>query len=93
MEFTGQTFDGGEVVLDGNSYRNCTFRNVTFVFGGGQLTMSDCNIDSFAFRFTGDLANGLFALYQLFGADGMIQILRGFVDPPKDDGGTIELKV
>jgi hypothetical protein len=93
MEFADRTFDGDEIVLDGNSYRNCTFRNVTFVFGGGQLTMSDCNIDSFAFRFTGDLANGLFALYQLFGADGMIQILRGFVDPPKDDGGTIELKV
>ena len=91
MEFADQTFDGDEIVLDGNSYRNCTFRGVTFVFGGGELVMSDCMIESFSFRFTGDLANGLFALHQLFGPDGLIKIVRGFVSPPSPDDGPIQL--
>jgi hypothetical protein len=91
MEFANQTFGGEEVVLDGNSFRNCTFRGATLVFGGGPLLMSECAIESVSFRFTGDFANGLFALHQLFGADGLIQIVRGFVDPPASDRGPIEL--
>ena len=87
MDFVDQSFEG-EVVLDGNSYRNCTFRRVQFVYGGGELQIQNCNMDEFSWRFTGDLANGLYALYQLFGQDGMLAIIRGFTEP---GAGTVEL--
>ena len=43
--------------------------------------MKNCDIDRFSFRFGGALATGLFALYQLFGTEGLLQIIRGFTEP------------
>lgn len=81
MEYVNQRFEGVTVTLDGNSYRDCTFENVTFHYSGGPLDMANCAMDRFAFQFGGDLANGLYALYQLFGTEGMLTILRGFTEP------------
>jgi hypothetical protein len=88
MEFVHRIFEGGDIVLDGNSYRNCTFRKVRFVYGGGSLKMDDCQMDEFSWQFTGELANGLFALYQLFGQEGLLTIIRGFTEPKE---GIVEL--
>lgn len=81
MQYSDQTFEGVPVELDGNEFENCTFRNVLFGYSGGDLKMTDCNIESFSFRLGGALGTGLYALYQLFGTEGMIQIIRGFTDP------------
>jgi hypothetical protein len=81
MDYVDRTFEGVTVPLDGNSYTNCTFRDVVLVFGGGDLHMANCDIDRFRFQFEGQLANGLHAIYQLFGTEGLIKIIRGFVDP------------
>jgi hypothetical protein len=81
MEYRDQTFEGVTVTLDGNSYHHCSFQDVLFQYSGGSLAMEGCRMDQIRFQFGGDLANGLFALYQLFGSDGMIQILRGFMEP------------
>ena len=81
MEFDGVTFEGDPVSIDGNTYRNCTFSNVVLQYAGGPVEMSDCTLDKFSFQFGGDLAQGLFTLFQLFGTDGMLQIIRGFTDP------------
>ena len=89
MDHKDQTFDGVTVELDGNSYEKCVFRNVVFQYSGGDLTMKDCDIDRFSFQFGGALATGLFALYQLFGTEALLQIIRGFTEPTKGD---IELK-
>ena len=53
--------------------------------------MKNCAMDRFSFRFEGPLANGLFALYQLFGTEGLLQIIRGFLEP--GNGGDIELNL
>jgi hypothetical protein len=90
VDHKDQTFDGVTVELDGNSFENCVFRDVVFNYAGGQLMMKDCDIDRFSFRFDGALANGLFVLYQLFGSEGLLQIIRGFIEPSK---GNIELKL
>jgi hypothetical protein len=90
VQHSNETFENVTVELDGNSYENCTFRNVVFSFGGGELEMKNCNMDRFSFRFTGALANGLYALYQLFGTDGMLQIIRGFTEP---SAGEIEINL
>jgi hypothetical protein len=84
MEHIGQRFENTTVVLDGNSFRDCSFRDVVFRYGGGELVMSRCEMDRFSFQFDGNLAQGLFALYQLFGTDGMLKIIRGFTDPGPD---------
>ena len=89
MEFVDQSFEGVTVELDGNTYRNCRFRNVMFQYSGGPVEMSDCHMDRISFQFGGNLAQGLFTLYQLFGTEGMLTILRGFTEP--GDGGEISL--
>lgn len=83
-EYVGRTFEG-EVILDGNSYRDCTFENVQFVYGGGELNMDNCRMDRFSWRFTGHLANGLYALYQLFGQEGLLTLIRGFTQPSEGE--------
>jgi hypothetical protein len=85
MDYDNQRFEGTEVVLDGNTYRDCSFENVIFVYSGGPVEMSNVRMDRFSFRFDGDLAQGLFTLYQLFGTEGMMTILRGFVEPSRGE--------
>jgi hypothetical protein len=81
VDYKNENFEGVTVDLDGNSFKDCTFRDVTFKYAGGDLTMENCGMDRFRFQFDGALANGLFALYQLFGTEALIQIIRGFTDP------------
>jgi hypothetical protein len=85
VDYVNENFEGGTVELDGNSYKGCTFRDVTFKYSGGDLTMDNCGIDRFRFQFDGALANGLFALYQLFGTEALLQIIRGFTDPTESE--------
>ena len=85
MDHANQTFDSGTITLDGNSYVDCTFRNVVFHYSGGPVEMSNCSMDRFSFQFGGDLAQGLFTLYQLFGTEGMLTILRGFTEPSEGE--------
>ena len=89
MDHVNQFFEAGTITLDGNSYVGCTFRDITFFYSGGPVEMSNCSLERFSFQFGGDLAQGLFTLYQLFGTEGMLTILRGFTDP--GDGGEISL--
>jgi hypothetical protein len=88
VKFSDQIFDGVPVELDDNEFERCSFTDVTFTYSGGDLKMSECNIVSFRMQFGGQLATGLFALYQLFGTEGMLQIIRGFTEPVE---GQIEL--
>ncbi|MBX3566299.1 MAG: hypothetical protein KF730_17195 [Sphingomonas sp.] len=92
MEFDhdGETFEGGSISIDNKNFRNCTFQNVVIQYAGGPVEMVGSTMNSFSFQFGGDLAQGLFTLYQLFGTDGMLQIIRGFTDPQP---GEIVIKV
>ena len=81
MNYIDHIFENEPVELDNNGFENCTFRDVLFKYSGGELEMRNCNIESFGFQFGGALATGLFALYQLFGTEGMLQIIRGFTEP------------
>ena len=71
MDYKNETFEGVPVELDGNTYENCTFDNVVFKYSGGDLEMKDCKFVRFSFVFGGALANGLYALLQLFGIEAM----------------------
>jgi hypothetical protein len=90
VDYKDQSFEGVTVELDGNSYERCVFRNVVFSYSGGHLHMKECSLDRFSFKFGGALATGLYALYQLFGTEGMLQIIRGFTDR---SAGEIELQL
>jgi len=91
VQYSNHKFENEIVELDGNNYENCSFRDVVFNYAGGNLEMKDCAMDRFSFQFGGDLANGLHALYQLFGARGMLQIIGDFTD--ESAVGEIELNV
>jgi len=73
-----ETFEGVTVQLDGHSFEDCTFNDVTFEYSGGEVQIKNCTIQRFGFVFGGALANGLDALQQLFGTEGMLQLIRGF---------------
>ena len=90
MEYIDQKFEDVVVSLDGNAYRRCSFVNTVFQYAGGPLEMSDCAMDRIRFQFGGDLAQGLHTLYQLFGTEGMLTILRGFTEP-RAEGAPIPL--
>lgn len=90
MQHTNEKFEGVVVELDGNSYDNCVFHNVVFHYSGGDLQMNNCAIDRFSFQFGGALANGLYAIQQLFGTEALLQIIRGFTEPKR---GEVELKI
>lgn len=90
MVYENELFDSVTVTLDGNTYNNCTFRNVLLHYSGGPVEMSECRMERFSFTFGGDLAQGLFTLYQLFGTEGTLQIIRGFTEPGQG-GGEIEI--
>jgi hypothetical protein len=85
LEYIDQKFEDVVLSLDGNTYRRCSFNNVVFQYAGGPLEMSDCTMDRIRFQFGGDLAQGLHTLYQLFGTEGMLTILRGFTEPKPGD--------
>jgi hypothetical protein len=89
VDYKDETFEGVEVELDGNTFERCSFNDVLFKYSGGDIEMKDCKIERFSFVFGGQLANGLYALLQLFGVEGMLQIIRGFTQP--GDGKEIEL--
>ena len=91
MDYKDELFKGVTVDLDGNSYTDCTFKDVVFRYAGGPLEMSNVGIDRFRFQFGGNLAQGLYALHQLFGTEALLQIIRGSVEPAK--GGQIELQM
>ena len=84
-DYVNETFEG-EVELDGNTYRNCTFDKVTFIYGGGTLNMDNCQFGEFGFFFKDQLANGLFALYQLFGKEGLLNLIGALVDRAEQAG-------
>jgi hypothetical protein len=81
LDYIDQKFEDVVLSLDGNAYRKCIFSNVVFQYAGGPVEMSDCAMDRIRFQFGGDLAQGLHTLYQLFGTEGMLSILRGFLEP------------
>lgn len=91
MHHENENFEGTTVVLDNNSFRKCVFNNVTFDYSGGPVEMESCSIQRFSLKFGGDLAQGLFTLYQLFGTEGTLQLIRGFTEPPEE--GEIQLRV
>lgn len=89
MKYQDQEFSDTVVELDNHEFVNCSFRDVVFLYSGGDLNMAHCTMDRFRFQFGGALATGLYGLYQLFGTDGMLQIIRGFTQPVE---GEVELK-
>ena len=88
MEFVERAFSNETVVLDDNVFRDCSFMDVLFEYDGKGVEMANCSMDRISFKFGGDMATGLFTLYQLFGTEGMLKILRGFTEP---HGGEVEL--
>jgi len=91
VDYKDQTFENTTVQLDGNTFVNCRFDNAVLQYSGESLKMDNCTFNRFSFQFGGALATGLYALYQLFGTEGMLQILRGFTQP--GEGGDIELEL
>jgi len=86
MHYENERFEGTSVTLDHNSFTNCVFNDVTLDYSGGPVEMDNCNIQRFQLRFGGDLAQGLHILHQLFGTENLLQLIRGFTEPPGDRG-------
>lgn len=89
-EFTNVT-----VPLDGEEFRDCTFRNCLFVYRGGPPpTLDNCSFYGFTMGFDGAAGQTLKLLWQLYhgGFQSVIEStlnnIRG-ATPPKSWGGTV----
>ena len=57
-EYTGHTFQGGRVALDGNSFKGCTFDSCELVFSGGiPPALSGCSFRNTSMKFEGTAGN------------------------------------
>jgi hypothetical protein len=57
-DYTGHTFQGGRVALDGNSFKGCTFDSCELVFSGGiPPALSGCSFRNTSMRFEGTAGN------------------------------------
>lgn len=60
MQIVGQQFAGSEEAIDGKSYRDCHFDEVTFTYAGGLMPSFDnCEFTSIRLVFNGPAANTL----------------------------------
>jgi hypothetical protein len=90
MEFIDQTFDGQRIVLDFNSFENCTFRGCSIVFMGyGPVGLTGCTFEGCAFPVDGPPARYMLFLRELYrlgessqaAIEGYFEIIRGNADP------------
>ncbi len=51
------TFDNSTIVLDGNEYIDCNFKNSRIVITRGNFTLDRCSFDSCKFEFGGEAEN------------------------------------
>ena len=73
--FENETFENKTVVIDGNSYQNCTFNSCTIEFRGVELpSLGGCHFAGCRWSFDGPAANTIRFLTALYGnGDAMLQ--------------------
>jgi hypothetical protein len=78
----GETFDSQEIVLDGQEFRGCTFKDCKLVYSGAPARVTGCTFNSLDFHLKGpaaETAKFLRGLNRDFGAVGekMVKDLLG----------------
>ena len=77
-DYTGHTFQGGRVALDGNSFKGCTFDGCELVYSGGiPPALSGCSFSNFNMRFEGAAANTIAFLKAMAApSSGLQRVIR-----------------
>ena len=77
-------YDGGKVVLDNNSFTNCSFSNCELEFSGkGPVGMTGCEFNNVRWVFSGpaeNTLNFLSAMYNGMGEGGKQVVEATFAD-------------
>ncbi|HEX8450770.1 MAG TPA: hypothetical protein VF647_01670 [Longimicrobium sp.] len=87
MNIENQAFQDERVVLDGNSYTNCTFRRCVLVYSAtAEMSLTNCNFEMVEWEFDGPAARVLSFLHATYqnGRDGeefVRAIFRNFKKP------------
>ncbi len=72
-----ETFENTTVELDGETFVNCTFKNVTLAYSGGAPPHLDaCNFDDFTFDFRGAASNTAIFMRALSETTGGDEVIR-----------------
>lgn len=65
------TYNGGKVQLDNNSFTKCNFNNCIMEFGGvGAVELNDCSFNNVQWVFTGAAQNTLNFLHGMYNGMG-----------------------
>jgi hypothetical protein len=65
------TYDGGKVQLDNNSFTKCSFNNCIMEFGGtGPVELNECGFNNVQWVFTGAAQNTLNFLHGIYSGMG-----------------------
>jgi len=66
----GSEFDGSTVILDGNDFKACEFRNCTLTYNGGELLMSQCHFAGGHWKFGGGALRTILLLRDIYASPG-----------------------
>lgn len=85
MRFVNQEFDNETITLDDNDYVECTFRNCTFQYGGGEFNIDRIKFDSMAFTVSGPAARTVVLLRSLWANPTGRRAVMSLLDPSQAD--------
>ena len=78
-----ETFEDATVDLDGETFENCTFRNVTLAYSGGEPPVLDgCKFEGFITRYQPDATPETYPLTDAL-VGHALAYYRDFVHPSK----------
>lgn len=87
MNIENRSFQDEQVVLDGNTYTNCTFRRCVMVYSAtSEMSLTNCRLEGVEWAFDGPAARVLSFLHATYqgGRDGeefVRAIFRNFKKP------------
>ncbi len=76
-----KVFEGGEMVLDFNSFDRCTFNQSTLVYHGcGPTELANCSFNGVLWKFAGGAAMTTSFLTQLYASDATRDLVSMTLD-------------
>lgn len=87
MQYKDETFANQDVLLDGNSYINCKFRECKIIFGArGPVGLVDCNFNRCRWGFDGPAADTITFMAAMYAVPGMKDVLEATFDNIRGKG-------
>jgi hypothetical protein len=76
----GSQFDNSKVLLDGNDFTACEFRNCTLIYNGGEMRMSENRFTECLWKFGGGALRTIQLLRDIHASPGGKELVEQVID-------------